>query len=73
MFRELFFREHFCEIFPRITPWIFRDHFRRSRRDDFAAVQPALRSHIDQPVGGFDDVQIVLNDNHRIARRDEFL
>ena len=30
--------------------------------------RPALRPHVDQPVGGFDDVQVVFDDDDGVAR-----
>ena len=39
--------------------------------DDGVAVVAALRSQVDDPVGGGDDVEVVLDDDHRVARRDE--
>ena len=35
-------------------------------------VLTTFRTHVDNPVGGFDDVEIVFNDNHGIAAVDEF-
>jgi DNA-binding MltR family transcriptional regulator len=34
--------------------------FRRADGDDFAAVDAAVGSEVDDPVGGLDDVQVVL-------------
>ena len=32
---------------------------------------PALGSQVDDPVGGGDDIKVVLDDDHRVAARDE--
>ena len=40
--------------------------------DHLAAVFAALGPHINHPVGGFDDVEVMLNDNHRVAAVHEF-
>ena len=40
--------------------------------DHLATVFAALGAHINHPVGGFDDVEIMLNDNHRVAAVHEF-
>ena len=39
----------------------------RAGGDDLAAARAALRAQIDHPVGGFDDVEIVLDDHDRGA------
>ena len=40
----------------------------RARGDDLAALVAAFRAEIDEPIGGLDDVEIVL-DNHAAMRR----
>gem|GEM_PF-3061300 len=40
---------------------------RHPRRDNAAAPGPAFRSEVDYPVRGLDHVQVVLDDQHRIA------
>src|SRR5665811_1910935 len=44
-----------------------RDVFRSSGGDDIAAAESAFRTQIDDPVGGLDDVEVVLNDEHGVA------
>jgi hypothetical protein len=39
---------------------------------DLAAPAAAFWTHVDDPVGGFDDVEIVLDDQERAASLDEF-
>ena len=48
------------------------DLFGRAGGDDFAALVAAFGAHIDQPVGGLDDVEIVLDDEKRGAGFEEF-
>src|ERR1700722_2289130 len=39
----------------------------RAGGDDFAALIAAFRAEVDEPVGGFDHIEIVLNDDERRA------
>ena len=41
--------------------------FRRAARDELAAVRAGLRTEIENPIGGFDDIEIVLYDQQRVA------
>ena len=41
--------------------------FRRAAGDDFAAAAAAFRAEIDDPVRGFDDVQVVFDDDDGVA------
>ena len=53
---------------------IFRkrgDFFRRAGGDDFAAALAAFGAEIDDPIGGFHHVEIVLDDDHRVAQIDQ--
>ena len=43
------------------------DVFGRAGSNDVAAVLARLRPKVDHPVGGLDNVQIVLDDHHRVA------
>ncbi len=43
------------------------DLFGRADRNDAAPAVSALRPEIDDPIGGLDDVEIVLDHDHRIA------
>ena len=43
----------------------------RALGDNGAAVLPTFGSQIHDPVGGGDDVEVVLDDDHRVAARDE--
>ena len=39
----------------------------RAGGDDLAATRTALWAEVDQPVGGFDDVEVVLDDDHGVT------
>src|SRR3954468_16837377 len=43
----------------------------RARGDHAAALLAALRPHVDEAVGGLDDVEVVLDDHDRVALVDE--
>ena len=47
------------------------DGFRRAFRDDLAASLAAFRAQVNDPIGGLDHVQVVLDDEQRVARRAE--
>ena len=49
------------------------DLLRGALGDDQAAAGAALRAHVDDPVGGLDDVEVVLDDDHRVALVDQAL
>ena len=36
--------------------------------DEFAAAQPRLGAEVEDRVGGLDDVEVVLDDDHRVAQ-----
>ena len=54
-----------------IEALIFRDLLGRSDCDDVAARVSAFGPEVDDPVRGFDDIQIVLDDQHRTSRLDQ--
>src|SRR5207245_1755584 len=45
-----------------------REGLGRALRDDAPAAVAALGPEVDDPVGGLDDVEVVLDDDHRVAR-----
>ncbi len=47
------------------------DVFRRPRDDDAAAVVAGLGAQVDDPVGRLDHVEVVLDDDHRVAQIDQ--
>src|SRR5579859_7243182 len=49
------------------------DEFGRALGDDAAAAFAALRAEVDDPVGLFDDVEVMLDDEDGVAERDEAL
>ena len=55
------------QIPPGMTFRVRRNVFRRAHAHHHAAARAALGTHVDQPVGGFDDVEVVLDHDNRIA------
>ena len=51
--------------------WVGGDLFGGAGGDDLAAGVAAFGAHVDDPVGGLDDVQIVLDDEEGAAAFDE--
>ena len=49
------------------------DRFWRALGDHLAAAGAALGPHVDDPVGGLDDVEVVLDDDDRVAGVDDAL
>ena len=49
----------------------FATCFRRAGGDDLAAAGAAFGAEVDHPVGRLDHVEIVLDDEDRVARLDE--
>ena len=47
------------QIPPGMTVWIRRDVFRRAHAHHRTATRATLGTHVNQPVGGFDDVDNV--------------
>ena len=47
------------------------DLFRGAGGDDLAAAGAAFGAHVDDPVGGLDDVEVVLDDEEGAAAVDE--
>src|SRR3954451_23898312 len=66
-------RQHRRQEFARIASWRFRDVFRRAPGDDLAAAVAAFGAEVDDPVGGLDDFEIVLDDDDRVALRDQLV
>src|SRR5690349_7332341 len=64
--------ENFFEITAGVTGGRSGNLLGRALRDDLSAMLAALGTQIDEPVGGFDDVQIVFDDQQRVARGPEF-
>src|ERR1700744_5527105 len=49
--------------------FVARDLLRRALRNDSAAAFAAFGTEIDDPVGLLDDVEMVLDDEHGVAKR----
>ena len=60
-------RQHLREESRRVRARRFCHRFRCAARDHHPAAVAAFRSHIDYPVGGFDDVEIVFDDDDCVA------
>ena len=45
----------------------FRNLLRRAGGNDFSTTATALRSHVYDPVGGLNNIEVVLDDDHGIA------
>src|SRR5258708_10501224 len=62
-----------AEILPGMAVCGAGDLLGRAGGDDAAAPGAALRAEIDDPVGGLDDFEIVLDDDDRVAGLDQRL
>src|SRR3954463_7740855 len=59
--------QHRFQILPRVRLLDVRDFLRGSRCDNVSAAEPTLGTKIDDPIRGLDHVEVVLNDEHRVA------
>src|SRR5215813_10730614 len=59
------------EILAGVALGRLGDRLRRAGRDDASAAGAALGAEIDDPVRGLDDLEIMLDDQHRVAGIDE--
>ena len=57
----------------RITLRTVRNLLRCARNHDGSAAVTAFGTHIDQAVGNLDDIKVVLNHQHCVARIDQAL
>ncbi len=55
------------QITPGVAVRIRRQIFWRADTDHTAATRAAFGPDVNQPVGGFDDVQVVLNDDDGVT------
>ena len=60
-------RQQRRQIPPRMTRRIRRQVFRRAHTHHRAAAGAAFGADVNQPVGGFDDVEVVLDDDDGVA------
>src|SRR5579885_1764252 len=65
--------QHRLEKLPRVTPLRLHNVLRRAGRDDLAAAVAAFGAEVDDPVGGLDHLQIVLDDDDGVAALDQFV
>src|SRR5579883_1812018 len=63
-----FLAEHALQEMAGVGLFVFGYHFGRTYRDHVAAGIAALRPQINQPVGAFDDFQIVFDHDDGVAR-----
>ena len=55
------------QIFPRNTPLLTRDLLWRAGGDDLAAASTAFGAKIDHPIGTLDNIQVMFDDDNRVA------
>ena len=65
--------EHRREEATGVAALARRDLLGRAGDDDLAAAVAALGAEVDDPVGGLDDVEVVLDDEHGVAGIDQAL
>ena len=66
LFCYLLFLQNFIYILPCIGIFIFRNLFRRTGRHNRTSFIAALRSDVNDMIGGFDHVQIMFDHDHSI-------
>src|SRR6185369_2386450 len=59
--------QQFPQILPGIRPSHLGHHLRRTGGDNLPTLVAPFRPQIDDPVGSLYDIEIVLDDNNRIA------
>ncbi len=55
------------QVLPRIRSWAAAELLGGAFRHQLAALLAALRSQVDDPIRHLDDIQVVLDDDHRVA------
>ena len=63
--------QHRLQKLPGVAARRLHDILRRALGDDLAAAIAAFGAEVDDPVGGLDDFEIVLDDDDRVAVVDE--
>jgi hypothetical protein len=58
---------------PCVARLARRDVLRRALGHDAAAAVAAFGAHVDDPIGRLDDLEVVLDDDDRVAGRDQLL
>eukprot|EP01034_Spumella_vulgaris_P001037 gene1037-1380_t len=56
------------QIPPRVAGRVGRQFFGRAHAHHGAPARTTLRPHVDEPIGGFDHVQVVFDDDDGVAR-----
>ena len=56
-----------------VTGLTLRNFLRRSDNDDLSAAVASFRAEVNHPIGTFDDIEIVLDNNNGMAGVDEAL
>src|SRR5512133_97590 len=64
-------RQECAHITPGMRRLDERDVLRRSSGDNLPATISTVRTEVDDPIGGLDHVEIVLDDEHRVSSIDE--
>src|SRR6516225_4742929 len=67
-FNGPWFRENLCQSQPRIGLLGMRDLFRSSSGHDAAAMDSSIGTKVDNPVGRFDDIQMMLDNDYRVSQ-----
>src|SRR6266404_4135360 len=65
--------QHFAQRSASVALRAGSDLFGGSLGDKLAALVTGLGAEVNDPVGGFDDVEVVLDDQHGVTRVDEAL
>src|SRR5215203_2266529 len=66
-------RQNLPQEAPCVADRARRNVLRRALRHDGAAAVAAFRAHVDNPIGGFDDLQVVLDHHHGVALVDQLV
>src|ERR1700682_233618 len=59
--------EHTLEVLARVGPCVAPDLPRSAAGDDLTALVPPLWAQVDDVIRGLEDVEVVLDDDHRVA------
>ena len=59
--------QRLLEKLAGVGAWVAGDLLRRAGNDNFTTTGAAFRAEVDDPVGGLDDIQVVLDDDDGVA------
>ncbi|KAG1166331.1 hypothetical protein G6F35_018255 [Rhizopus arrhizus] len=65
--------QQLAQVLPGMAGLCGRDIFRRALRHHITATVAAFRTHVDQPIGRLDDVQVVFDDEDGVAAVDQLV